>query len=214
MNKNLEKQLIRWGLSCFIMSFVSEIIDWNTWLFVGAAIAFLISLVICDSETEKQKEKEAERIKAEEIRNAEKFWREYEQKKQEKDIDGEVKIYYSNGNLASLTVYKNGVVVAPVVRYSENGKLLNGEIRDGNTIISYKKGKKDGLEIHYAEDGKITSEEHWKNGMRAGVPNDYYSKKFGYEITFSFPNGIHKCIYGKGKPVSLEGLDTDKNLFI
>ena len=63
MNTTLKKQLIRWCVSCFIMSFISEIIDWNTWLFVGAFIAFLISLVICDSETEKQKELEKNKTK-------------------------------------------------------------------------------------------------------------------------------------------------------
>ena len=72
MNETLKKYLTIWCVSCFIMSFISEIIDWNTWLFVGAFIAFLISLVICDSETEKQKQKEKERIRAEAIRNAEK----------------------------------------------------------------------------------------------------------------------------------------------
>lgn len=177
-------------------------------VFIGAVIACVTAETVLEKEEAKQENIRAEKVKEKEQKRVEEYYRVQQKERERVKLNGEVKTYYTNGNVESICVYENDVLIAPVIRYNDRGELLNGEVRDGDTITSYKNGMKDGRSVTYVA-GKIIIDEHWKNGERWGVPLDYYDetvKNFSSKSTYK--RLYHRCLYnGNERPVSLTELD-------
>lgn len=99
----------------------------------------------------------------------------YSQKK-----NGEVKEYYSNGNLKEIINYKNGKKDGLNIRYHENGEVRNE--------MSYKEDELDGIWNMYYENGDRRYKAYYKNGQAQGVITEWY-KNGVVKYKHEFKNG-------------------------
>ncbi len=180
-------------------------------VFFGATCATFYIMVLVNTEKYNYEKSELEKVK-EKLKLEEKERRVFNKKPI--PLNGEIKIFYQNGQVASRTTYKDDSVIAPIINYSENGQPLNGQHKIGNSVAIYKDGVKNGPELVYNDDGSINCERHWKNGKKTGVPIDYYNKKLGLNLKRDFPNGVHRCGYINGNPASLHEISKTENLYI
>ena len=70
--------------------------------------------------------------------------------------DGEMKIFYPNGKVMGISIFKNGKLNGVSKMYYENGKIM--------TKMNFKDDELEGEAIIYDEDGKILDKQFYKNG--------------------------------------------------
>lgn len=108
---------------------------------------------------------------------------------------GRCEAYYSNGNMQSNGVWKDGKREGEYKEYYENGKVKStGRFKDdlyvGNWMFYYENGKirrnvhftefgaYDGIEMRYDENGNLTLKQEFANGVlvtQEVVPDSYFS---------------------------------------
>jgi antitoxin component YwqK of YwqJK toxin-antitoxin module len=81
-------------------------------------------------------------------------------------LEGQSKIYFSDGKLKESGTYINGKASGHFIFYHENGSVWNE--------VDYKEGKKFGLEIIYNEDGIKTAEYYLTNDVKNGKEKIYF----------------------------------------
>ncbi len=107
--------------------------------------------------------------------------------------DGYKKFYYSNGQISSEGLVKNGLPEGYWVSYYPNGiiksegnrkqSLLDStwtfysELGNIQSKIQYKKGKKNGLKITYSDSCNIILKENFNNDIKHGTDTHYYDVK-------------------------------------
>jgi len=109
-------------------------------------------------------------------------------------VNGNVKVYYENGNLKYDTSYKNNKKDGIEKIYSPDGKL--------EMEVPYKNGVKDGVQKQYSKDGKLIVEATLKNNLRNGSYKDYFENgKIENEGIYKDDKeeGIHREYYSNGK---------------
>ncbi len=102
-------------------------------------------------------------------------------------LDGEVKKFFSNGNIAEIQEYKEGMKDGQWKRYYREGKLM--------CSCKYIKGKLNGLFFAYTPLGVRDIEGTFRNNVREGIWN-YYDKngslRFSIEYECGMPTDIEQ----------------------
>jgi len=74
--------------------------------------------------------------------------------------------HYSNGHLASTTIYRNGKKHGVLRKWFENGKL--------SFESHYQKGRKDGKTLSWWSNGQLRSESTFNHGVANGIHYEWY----------------------------------------
>lgn len=84
-------------------------------------------------------------------------------------LDGEVVVYYPNGNLAESTNYELGRLEGKSIWYAENGKVLKEFL--------YRNDALNGISTYYDADGNKKSEGLYKDDLKHGIWKYYENGK-------------------------------------
>ena len=128
-------------------------------------------------------------------------------------LDGESRQYYEEGDIKSISPFKNNVADGTFISYYQNGNIKekhtykNGN-EEGEGIFYYengkleekyfmKNGKLDGEAINYFEDGKIKNKAIFKDGVT--LEEEIYKDNEIRKNTFKNGEVIQQDIYSKNK---------------
>ena len=128
-------------------------------------------------------------------------------------LDGESRQYYEEGDIKSISPFKNNVADGTFISYYQNGNIKekhtykNGN-EEGEGIFYYengkleekylmKNGKLDGEAINYFEDGKIKKKAIFKDGVT--LEEEIYKDNEIRKNTFKNGEVIQQDIYSKNK---------------
>ena len=128
-------------------------------------------------------------------------------------LDGESRQYYEEGDIKSISLFKNNVADGTFISYYQNGNIKEKHTyKDGNEegegIFYYengkleekyfmKNGKLDGEAINYFEDGKIKNKAIFKDGVT--LEEEIYKDNEIRKNTFKNGEVIRQDIYSKNK---------------
>ena len=128
-------------------------------------------------------------------------------------LDGESRQYYEEGDIKSISTFKNNVADGTFISYYQNGNIKeNHTYKNGNEegegIFYYengkleekyfmKNGKLDGEAINYFEDGKIKNKAIFKDGVT--LEEEIYKDNEIRKNTFKNGEVIQQDIYSKNK---------------
>lgn len=84
-------------------------------------------------------------------------------------LEGDYKIYYSNGNLTEWSVYQNGLLHGTSKRYSDTGILVEA--------IDYANGKLNGKALYYNTNGDLILKGNYLNDVSVGAWESYENGK-------------------------------------
>lgn len=82
-------------------------------------------------------------------------------------FEGIAKIYYPNGKLKRLELYKNNRLNGEIISYDTNGVLSEKE--------TWQKGTRWGKATYYYPNGKVESEGFWRDTLTFGLTKFYYT---------------------------------------
>ena len=128
-------------------------------------------------------------------------------------LDGESRQYYEEGDIKSISPFKNNVADGTFISYYQNGNIKekhtykNGN-EEGEGIFYYengkleekyfmKNGKLDGEAINYFEDGKIKNKAIFKDGVT--LEEEIYKDNEIRKNTFKNGEIVQQDIYSKNK---------------
>ena len=128
-------------------------------------------------------------------------------------LDGESRQYYEEGDIKSISPFKNNVADGTFISYYQNGNIKekhtykNGN-EEGEGIFYYengkleekyfmKNGKLDGEAVNYFEDGKIKNKAIFKDGVT--LEEEIYKDNEIRKNTFKNEEVIQQDIYSKNK---------------
>ena len=128
-------------------------------------------------------------------------------------LDGESRQYYEEGDIKSISPFKNNVADGTFISYYQNGNIKekhtykNGN-EEGEGIFYYengkleekyfmKNGKLDGEAVNYFEDGKIKNKAIFKDGVT--LEEEIYKDNEIRKNTFKNGEVIQQDIYSKNK---------------
>ena len=128
-------------------------------------------------------------------------------------LDGESRQYYEEGDIKSISPFKNNVADGVFISYYQNGNMKekhaykNGN-EEGEGIFYYengkleekyfmKNGKLDGEAINYFEDGKIKNKAIFKDGVT--LEEEIYKDNEIRKNTFKNEEIVQQDIYSKNK---------------
>ncbi|ALF19117.1 phosphatidylinositol-4-phosphate 5-kinase [Fusobacterium nucleatum] len=128
-------------------------------------------------------------------------------------LDGESRQYYEEGDIKSISPFKNNVADGTFISYYQNGNIKekhtykNGN-EEGEGIFYYengkleekyfmKNGKLDGQAINYFEDGKIKNKAIFKDGVT--LEEEIYKDNEIRKNTFKNGEIVQQDIYSKNK---------------
>ena len=128
-------------------------------------------------------------------------------------LDGESRQYYEEGDIKSISPFKNNVADGTFISYYQNGNMKekhaykNGN-EEGEGIFYYengkleekyfmKNGKLDGEAINYFEDGKIKNKAIFKDGVT--LEEEVYKDNEIRKNTFKNGEIVQQDIYSKNK---------------
>ena len=107
--------------------------------------------------------------------------------------DAVIRKYTAGGKLCWMKSYKN---------YQLDGKFIEWDAEGNKIEISYKSGKKDGIEKKWFDDGQLAMRCRYKEGKLSGQHIIYYyGSKLPAEVDY-YKNGKwlgYKCFGPKGK---------------
>ena len=128
-------------------------------------------------------------------------------------LDGESRQYYEEGEIKSVSPFKNNVANGTFISYYQNGNIKEKHIykdgkEDGEGIFYYengkleekyfmKNGKLDGEAINYFEDGKIRNKSIFKDGVL--LEEEIYKDNEIRKNTFKNGEIVQQDIYSKNK---------------
>ena len=128
-------------------------------------------------------------------------------------LDGESRQYYEEGEIKSVSPFKNNVANGTFISYYQNGNIKEKHIykdgkEDGEGIFYYengkleekyfmKNGKLDGEAINYFEDGKIKDKAIFKDGVT--LEEEIYKDNEIRKNTFKNEEIVQQDIYSKNK---------------
>ena len=128
-------------------------------------------------------------------------------------LDGESRQYYEEGDIKSISTFKNNVADGTFISYYQNGNIKeNHTYKNGNEegegIFYYengkleekyfmKNGKLDGEAINYFEDGKIKNKAIFKDGVT--LEEEIYKDNEIRKNTFKNGEIVQQDIYSKNK---------------
>ena len=128
-------------------------------------------------------------------------------------LDGESRQYYEEGDIKSISPFKNNIANGTFISYYQNGNIKekhtykNGN-EEGEGIFYYengkleekyfmKNGKLDGEAVNYFEDGKIKNKAIFKDGVT--LEEEIYKDNEIRKNTFKNGEVIQQDIYSKNK---------------
>ena len=128
-------------------------------------------------------------------------------------LDGESRQYYEEGDIKSISPFKNNVAYGVFISYYQNGNIKEKHIykngnKEGEGIFYYengkleekyfmKNGKLDGEAINYFEDGKIRNKSIFKDGVL--LEEEVYQDNEIIKNTFKNEEIVQQDIYSKNK---------------
>ena len=128
-------------------------------------------------------------------------------------LDGESRQYYEEGDIKSISPFKNNVADGVFISYYQNGNIKEKHIykngnKEGEGIFYYengkleekyfmKNGKLDGEAINYFEDGKIRNKSIFKDGVL--LEEEIYKDNEIRKNTFKNGEIVQQDIYSKNK---------------
>ncbi|MCL4577200.1 toxin-antitoxin system YwqK family antitoxin, partial [Fusobacterium nucleatum] len=104
-------------------------------------------------------------------------------------LDGESRQYYEEGDIKSISPFKNNVADGTFISYYQNGKL--------EEKYFMKNGKLDGEAINYFEDGRIKNKAIFKDGVT--LEEEIYKDNEIRKNTFKNEEIVQQDIYSKNK---------------
>ncbi len=104
----------------------------------------------------------------------------------ENNLEGEVLVYYENGNLKQKLFFINGKQTGEQRVYGENGSLIG--------IENWLQGKKNGKATYYFESGELGEEGQFEKGKKAGEWKTYY-KSGALQKTGGYQDGLETGIW-------------------
>ena len=109
-----------------------------------------------------------------------------------KYLNGKYVTRYDNGNIKTITHYKNGIKNGEEISYYKNGSI--------KTKNNYKNDELDGEQFLYDEDGNIEIKGNYKNGKLEGEYLIYNKGKLIRKLTYrnNFLNGEYEDYYSNG----------------
>lgn len=120
-------------------------------------------------------------------------------KETEDFFDGKVMHYYQNGNLQSVTTYKNNIINGTVERYTDKGEIdmkvsfIDGK-QNGDMILYYEKGKKraiipfrnnleHGMLVAFDIDGNAIENKFYIEGKEISSRSEFNKKFYSSGVT-------------------------------